>query len=163
MASYLFACFNQTCKKLISYCVSICSYNNICNCNCGSDNNLITQFCPIDIIPKTLINNLTNTTDYNTNYNYNYITMVVIISIFACFICTCLRTKLAIQLANSNIPTNNNNNNNNNMLQNEEELNPNHQDLPQYNQIDTNPPPNYESIQKNTTSITISDNTSSIV
>jgi hypothetical protein len=63
--------------------------------------------------------------------------------------CVCLRTKLAIRLANHNI-----HNNQNISIQAE---------LPPYNQIDNNPPPTYESIPKYPTTIIISDNTSSIV
>jgi hypothetical protein len=152
MTSYLITCFNQTCKNLISYCISICGYNNNCNCDCVSDQKFNTQFCTnlIKPISELTTNNLTNNTNYNTGYNnYKDLIIVSVISVFACFICVCLRTKLAIRLANHNI-----HNNQNISIQAE---------LPPYNQIDNNPPPTYETIPKYTNTIIISDNTSSIV
>jgi hypothetical protein len=152
MTSYLITCFNQTCKNLISYCISICGYNNDCNCDCVSDLKFNTQFCTdlIKPISELTTNNLTNNTNYNIGpNNYKDLIIVAVISVFACFMCVCLRTKLAIRLANHNI-----HNNQNISIQAE---------LPPYNQIDNNPPPTYESIPKYPTTIIISDNTSSIV
>jgi len=173
MTSYLFACFNQTCKNLISYCISICGYNDICNCNCGNYSNLNIQFCSAAVvkpIAEININNLTNytnfTSGYNTGYNnYKDLAILSIISVLAFVICVCLRTKLAIKLANHNIQ----HCNDHDFFENQNIST--HAELPTYNQIDNNPPPTYESIPKygdgngngNITTIVITNNTSSIV
>lgn len=161
MTSYLITCFNQTCKNLISYCISICGYNNNCNCDCVNDEKFINQFCTdlIKPISELTTNNLTNNTNYNTGYNnYKELSIVAIISVCACFICVCLRTKFVIRLANSNIQHGTTNTIHDHEIFNNQNISI-QEELPSYNQIDDNPPPTYVTIPKYTNTIMISDNT----
>lgn len=143
MTSYLFNCFNQTCKKLIYYCFSLCGYNENCNCNCSNDNNIITQYC-------TIITS--NNTHTNTNINdYRDLILLLLCGIFLCFICACLRTKIALKYMNRNMNRNmnidsniNNDMDGNTIIDNQ---------LPPYTQIDINPPPNYEIVNKTNSTI----------
>ena len=95
-----------------------------------------------------------------------------------CFICACLRIKIAHKIANHNIQNNNSNNNGFEHQFEYDSINTiNNAILPAYNQIDTNPPPSYNYIPKypeintypvaNTTAnsytTVINNNTSSIV